>query len=517
MALMARSDAATTERARPAFVPSAQQRRFLDAVRDGESHLLLEARAGSGKSTTCREGARALPRSVKAWYACFNAHIAREFQEDLPPSCRARTLHSFGLELLKQQLGNVQIDEDKVDRLAERFFPDRWERPERFAVVKLVGLCKNQLIGVDQADRITLLELAGEFDVELPKGATEEVLAVVPLVLKACRENLATICFDDMIWLPVMMDLEPARPPDVLFVDEAQDLNTCQHELVDRLCPTGRLVVVGDRYQSIYRFRGADADSIPNFERRLAASGRGLETYPLTVTRRCPVQHVRMAQRIVRDLDHLPDAIDGEVVELRPEQYQADAQPGDMILCRTNAPLVSACYRLLKDGTRAVVRGRDIGKGLLAFQARLRPASVADLVRAIGDHRASETVRLAGLRNPDPALQVLNDKCDCLLALTEGAPSIDEVRQRCETLFSDASEDGAVILSSVHKAKGLERERIAVLRPDLMPGPWARRPEDVQQERNLVYVAATRSRRRLAFAGPVPSMLGGPIAQRSLF
>jgi DNA helicase II / ATP-dependent DNA helicase PcrA len=517
--LIARGEDTGTRPERAPFMPSEQQARFLEAIRHGTSHLLLEARAGSGKSTTCREGASALPRGLKAWYACFNAHIAREFQEDLPPSCRARTLHSFGLELLRSKLGEVQIDNDKVDRLAERYFPDRWQRPERRAVADLVGLCKNQLIPVDLAERLTLLELATQFDVELPLGSLEEVLGVVPEVLWNCRTELASIDFDDMIWLPVILDLRPARPADVLFVDEAQDLNACQHELVDRLCPTGRLVVVGDRFQSIYRFRGADAESIPNFEHRLAASPRGLETYPLTVTRRCPVRHVELARRIVPDLDHLPTAIAGEVEEIRPELYGRHLEAGDMVLCRTNAPLVSACYRLLRDGTKAVVRGRDIGKGLLAFLARLRAANVADLVRRIADHRIAEAEKLAGLRNPAPALQTLNDKCDCLLALTESATSLDEVRQRCESLFSDQSEDGAVVLSSVHRAKGLERDRILILRPDLLPGPWAERPEDQQQERNLAYVASTRAKRRLTFAGPLPAILGGlpTVRTRSLF
>ena len=515
MPLIARTDTVDGARLeRPAFVPSPQQERFLEAIRHGTSHLLLEARAGSGKSTTCREGARALPRGLKAWYACFNAHIAREFQEDLPPSCRARTLHSFGLELLRAKLGDVQIDDDKVDRLAERYFPDRWQRPERRAVADLVGLCKNQLIPADLADRLTLLELATQFDIEVPRGMLEEVLGVVPEVLKLCRAELATIDFDDMIWLPVLLELRPPRPPDVLFIDEAQDLCVCQHELVDRLCPDGRLIVTGDRFQSIYKFRGADSKSIPNFERRLASSHRGLETYPLTVTRRCPVRHVELARRIVPDLDHLPDALPGEVEEIRPEQIGLALEPGDMVLCRTNAPLVSACYRLLRDGTKAVVRGRDIGKGLLAFLARLRAANAADLVRKIADHRIAEAEKLAGLRNPAPALQTLNDKCDCLMALTESARSVDEVRARCKSLFSDASEDGAVVLSSVHKAKGLERDRILVLRPDLLPGPWAERPEDVQQERNLTYVCVTRARRRLTFAGSVPAILGGPPSPR---
>jgi DNA helicase II / ATP-dependent DNA helicase PcrA len=490
----------------PPFIPSVQQAAFLGELATGDTHILLEARAGSGKSTTCREGARRIGRR-QSIYCCFNAHIAREFQADLPPSCRAATMHSLGLQLLKQTLGNVQVDGDKVERITEKYFPDRWQRPERHATGKLVGLCKNLV--VSGRDRTVLLNLAAAYDVEIPTAAREEVLGVIPEVLATCLEETAVVDFDDMIWLPVMLGFKAAKSPEVLFVDEAQDLNPCQHALLDVLCPIGRLVITGDRWQSIYAFRGADSDSIPKLEQTLVESDRGLTTFPLTVTRRCPVNHVLLARNIVPDLDHLPGAIPGIVDQVDAENWFARVGPGDMILCRTNAPLVGACYRLIRSGTRAFVRGRDIGKGLLALIARLRARELPGLVRSLDDYRAAEAFKLAELRNPGPALQTLNDKCDCLLALTEGATTVDEVRQRAETMFSDLSEDGSVTLSSVHRAKGLERRHVLILRPDLLPGPWADSEADQQQERNLAYVAATRAREVLTFAGPIPDILTG--------
>lgn len=492
---------------RPAFVPSPQQARFLDALDHESGHILLEARAGSGKSTTCREGAWTLHgKKQRSVYCCFNSHIAREFQGDLPPSCRAATMHSLGYAMLRVAFPHLtRPDEDKVDRLAERFFPERHQRPERRAVERLVNLCRDLMIDGD--DQVELFQLAADYDVDLPIGSIGDVLAVVPEVLDACEKETTSIDFGDMIWMPTRLGLRTSRPPDVLIIDEAQDLNACQHALLSLLCPDGRVVVVGDRHQAIYGFRGADHDSIPNLEAQLAGTDRGLISYPLTVTRRCPRLVVEMARRIVPDLDYLPGAPDGEIVEVKPEQYLAVVAPGDMILCRTNAPLVSACYRLIRSGTKAIVRGRDIGKGLLVLLARLRARDVAGLVRGLADYRAAEAEKLSQLRRPEGPLQTLHDKCDCLLALAENATSVEEVKQRCEFMFSDLNEDNAVILSSVHRAKGLERDHIVIIRPDLLPGPWAERPEDVVQEHNLAYVAVTRSRRRLTFAGTIPEIL----------
>lgn len=53
------------------------------------------------------------------------------------------------------------------------------------------------------------------------------------------------------------------------------------------------------------------------------------------------------------------------------------------------------------------------------------------------------------------------------------------------------------MLSTIHKAKGLEAERVFILKPDLMPHPKAKRGWEIDQENNLRYVAITRSKREL--------------------
>lgn len=492
------------------FKPSTQQQPFLDALKTGTSHLLLEARAGSGKSTTCKAGAWALHEAGRSSvYACFNSAIAQEFRGDLPKSCSAATLHSLGFKILRDEVGGtVTVDPDKVDRLLDAFFdPKRRDRNgHRRTAKQLVGLCKNLLL--TDLDDETLLDVASTYGVEFAYfDQQQDVFAVVPALLRKCQEDVAVIDYDDMIWLPVTLGLQSRESPDVLFVDEAQDLNACQHALVDLICPAGRMVVVGDRWQSIYRFRGADSDSIPRFEQKLTDSSRGLETYPLTVSRRCPKRHVEMARRIVSDLDHLTDAIDGRIEQVHEEKWQKEVEPGDLVLCRTNAPLVSACYRLLKSGTPATIRGRDIGTGLRTLILRMKAGDPGELMRRLGDYRAEEVAKLSKVRNPEPKLAALHDKVDCLIALCDGAKTVAEVEERATSFFTDKTEEDTVQLSSVHRAKGLERPRVVVLRPDLMPGPWAKGPEDQQQELNLTYVAATRAKEALVFVGEIPQPL----------
>ena len=75
------------------------------------------------------------------------------------------------------------------------------------------------------------------------------------------RRNLAMIDFDDMIWIPLVENF-PLPQFDVLFVDEAQDFNEMQRQMILRCVGNNRVVIVGDRNQAIYGFRGADSNSI---------------------------------------------------------------------------------------------------------------------------------------------------------------------------------------------------------------------------------------------------------------
>jgi superfamily I DNA/RNA helicase len=62
-----------------------------------------------------------------------------------------------------------------------------------------------------------------------------------------------------------------------------------------------------------------------------------------------------------------------------------------------------------------------------------------------------------------------------------------------------------VWLSTIHRAKGDEAERVYILRPDLLPHPRARTPQQQEQEQNLRYVAFTRAKEALSFVGgPAP-------------
>jgi hypothetical protein len=89
------------------------------------------------------------------------------------------------------------------------------------------------------------------------------------------------------------------------------------------------------------------------------------------------------------------------------------------------------------------------------------------------------------------------DKISTLETLSNGCVTGDELIGKLKVIFSDDS-DG-ICLSTIHKSKGLEAERVFIIHEDLMPSKHAKKDWEKAQERNLMYVAYTRAKSVLGF------------------
>jgi hypothetical protein len=202
------------------------------------------------------------------------------------------------------------------------------------------------------------------------------------------------------------------------------------------------------------------------------------------------VSVVREANAIVPELQPRPGAPEGIVKQSTVEQLRKDAQPGDMVLSRVNAPLISLCYRWLAEGRRAMIQGRNIGQGLASWITNCHAVSVPQLCGAVNEWCTKEVARLAAAERDT---QSTIDKAECLIALAEGCSTVEDVIAKCERLFGEAkSSEGCILLSSTHRAKGLEADRVWVLRDTYLRWPGV-------EEKNLLYVAITRAKRELIY------------------
>ena len=502
------------------------------------SHLIIEALAGTGKTTTLVEGLKAMrglepsidpsPQQAAIWqeladteptatvaFVAFNKSIATELQRRVPANVQAMTMHSMGMQAVRKMFGKVRVNQWRVDDILSSLMgKDIRELRKEFpvavrAIKELVGLCKLNLVDENDPEFTSRLgELIAHHEVDV-NGSAQMVTSLVPQVLTECRNVDEDWCidFNDMVWLPVALNM-PMERFDLLMVDEAQDLNRCQQALARRA--GDRLVFCGDPHQAIYGFAGADSESMRRLEAELGDTDRGVRTLPLTVTRRCPVAVVAEANTIIEGFEAHESNEQGAVTRAAlpnrdnptAPNYTERVQSGDMILCRCNAPLVSECFRFLRAGKRADILGRDIGQGLIRTVEKMKAKDIPDLVEKLDDWRHQEETKELKKRNPSEGRIInINDRYACLVVFAEGATTPQQVTDRIKDVFKEGKDAKGIRLSSIHKAKGLEANRVFLLEPETatVPHPMAKAAWQVEQEWNLRYVAITRAQRELVY------------------
>lgn len=497
------------------IVGSPEQSHIWNRITHSPNHLMVDALAGTGKTFTCENGQRRL-RTSNAM-VCFGVATEEEYKAR-NPGLTCMTFHKLGNRLLGESLKcKPRIDRDKADGILNGMgedygFRKYWPRGLRWAVSSLADKLKQGgfiLTGnngiTPTPEQVSVMEATMLHHDIFPNYDRAEFRVIVMDFLVRSMMDTTTIDFADMLWLPIQLDLH-GTPYENLFIDESQDLNPVQQELAFRMGK--RLIFVGDTNQAIFGFRGADSRSLSTIRTRLERSPLGVETLPLTVCRRCPVDVIRLAQEIVPDIKPLDNAEKGEVV-IDPNPF-ANLKPADTMICRVNAPLVRALYGFWKEGTDAYMLGRDVADGLKSLLMRLDAHSIPDLHNKLDCFQSDEEGRIMQrTRGVESQLAMFRDKCDCLRVLTGDTTKVEEVELRIKRIQNAQKTPNSIRLSSIHRIKGSEADRVHILHPEFLPHAMASQDWEKEQEANLAYVAVTRSRNYLSFAGSLPSYFTG--------
>ncbi|MEW6385955.1 MAG: ATP-dependent helicase [Thermodesulfobacteriota bacterium] len=483
------------------FKPSKYQKAIFDFVRDGSGSAIIEAVAGSGKTTTIVKSLDLIPPDRSVLFLAFNKGIADELKSRVPRHVRAATFHSQGFAAWRKYVGkNLVVDPKKTQKLIREMMDPREEELYGPFVSRLVGLAKSVGMSYLMPDEPReWSELINYFNVYLDSedAKEEEGIEMAQAVLEESIEKAPEVVdYDDMLFMPLLKEVT-FWPHDFVFVDEAQDTNAVQAALLKRMLrPQGRLIAVGDPHQAIYGFRGADSNAMDNI-----ADDFLCIRLPLSVSYRCPQAIVRAAREYVPHIEAYPGAPMGSVRDLGG-QYKPDIfTKEDAILCRKNAPLVAMAYHLIGHGMPCKILGREIGKGLARLIGRMQAINLDQLLQKLLHYENRELKRCAERDQPEKA-QEITDKVNSIMVLIENLPedkqTLEGLLSEVERIFSDNGE-GTLVLSTIHKAKGLEFPRVFILNRDLMPSKWARTPWQQRQEINLIYVAYTRAKEELNF------------------
>ena len=469
---------------------SEQQQAIFKAFREPAGNVLVRARAGCAKTTTSLEGVKQAPER-RILVAAFNKLIADEANARLVGQDRvkAKTLHALGMGYIKSAWGPVEVDNNgRGWELVNSYTTASQEiKTALKATHTKVRELNPWADTVEDVERLAVLYDLLPGDEAWVKGWSEGLFYDTVLeILKAAEEYSEVIDFADMIFLPLRKGMVyPSY--ELVVVDEAQDMTRPQLEIARRATvKDGRMVIVGDDRQAIYGFRGADSGALDRLKEQLQATEYGLKT-----TYRCGRAIVERAREYVPDFEAAPTVEEGVVRNCLPSEMIETATPGDFVLSRLNAPLMGVALGLIRRGVRARIRGREIGKGLIDIIKKLRVTTLADLDEALERYRGKEIGKLSK-RDPHLArtkMAQLQDNVDTIATLAETVTSVDELTRKLDMLFNDETGAASVMCSTVHKAKGLEADRVWVLEDTLKRGG--------QEELNICYVAYTRARKEL--------------------
>ena len=509
------------------FPPNKFQLDVLESLAFGKGNIQVSALAGSGKTSLLVQAANLLKAmgEPSGLFMAFNKKIAEELNERLPQGFAATTSHSYGMKLLKKIQPKTSVDYKKWDNLCRAVADDLYySRGEQYSSARtLKNLCSKVMLNkVDPNDEAKVLGLAFHYGME---DIDPKLVRAVPGVLKKALEafqSTGSISFDEMIYLPVILGVELDKFRYV-FGDETQDWNVLQQDLaIGSIAPDGRIVAVGDPAQSIYAFSGADAESFHNVARRTNA-----RVLPLNVCYRCPSSHLDLARALVPQIEARPGAPEGEVVFAPAGDLYKLAQPGCLVMSRTKAPLVSVFFDLIAQRRKAIILGKDIGEKLaktLDAVSKLEGFryEATEFNQGIGHYldwyERIQTHKLQERDNSEEAVEALRDEIECLQLCVQNfheCHDLDCLKAELEKLFTSEDDKGwrdMIALCTVHKAKGLEADETFIVNPDKMPLVWPNQKEyEAEQERNILYVALTRAKKRMTILGEEGSLKVKPV------
>ncbi len=302
--------------------PNEHQSAIYAAAQSGIGRYVVLAGPGSGKTfTSIKMSTRFAGKSI---YFSYNKKIQMDTNDKLvaiDSSMVATTAHAFGLSCLIAYLrgGGCKVDGDEGDdeekkyqAIVKQYLLDHWysfvesikselEEDEETDVEVIrvdakawtLTLIHYAMVSLTDPTPAGLAALVDDFDLEDISPASlawSFVCAAVPVALEQGMKQFLgpehRIAFDDMIYLPNVIEGIPIRKYDHVIVDEAQDTSRASLELMLNACHAdSQVFFVGDPRQcqpagTMVRLKSGEecpieclsvGDQVVTFDRRSAA------------------------------------------------------------------------------------------------------------------------------------------------------------------------------------------------------------------------------------------------------
>lgn len=495
---------------------SPYQCEIFDNVEHGVGNMIIEAAAGAAKTTTIVNCMRFIPENKSILFIAFNKDIVKAIKEKVGErkNTRISTFHSLGLAIFmennKKNSDSININEYKYKQYIKKNINDLTDYKE----IKSLGSNKNTYINnINNLVEYSRYYLAFT-EKQIKHVADKYGILCVRDEVKVCRkilkwgeDNIDTIDYTDMIWLPNVLNYNTKKYRyNWVMIDEAQDVTIAEEKLIEKTFKRGcRVIIIGDRFQTINIWAGSDEEAIDNF-----AKMPQTKHFTLPISYRCPKNIVNLAKKYSDNIVTADNAIDGKVKFNVSKNLPTN---GDMVLCRITAPLIDLHLHYMRINKKSYIRGYENIKerylnlvnatGSLTLDKDFNtvdgffPSLYKMLLEQI-----DQVKKEFNLDDADalmfPSILSLYDSIQGLKVMSEGITKVDELIDRINTVFSGNDKD-AIQLSTVHKAKGLEADNVYILFPSLMPIKFAKKDWELKTENNLIYVAITRAKKTLNY------------------
>lgn len=474
------------------FKPTQQQIDILEALQNNRV-MKVNAVAGSGKTSTIELLSKANVRP--SLLVAFNKTIVEQARERLPDHVSCLTIHSMaykdhGRKLQHKLRYNTDYRINTMRSIKETIswfgledylmsspaIPARTIASLAKATVSRFCDSASDFISKKDVPQAVLKDLTKNYDFD-----TEDLSKVIV--------NLAVNIWSEMInpssqsyathdtYLKLWSLSRPTLEFEIIYVDEAQDINPCILKVLEQ--QNCKMVYVGDQYQSIYAFRGAinAMSCVEGTTLHLSQSWRYGEAI------------ANIAERILRkhkvDVKGNPSIESNVVHLLREEKYTT--------IFRTNSALLEYADKLISQGTSISIEIdisnfiRQVRSAVLLYKGKspthdmfVRFNKWSDFLEyAEEDIEAKRLARIAVRSDVDRFIERLEKVKEC--------------------------KNPSVILTTAHKSKGLEFDNVIVYNDfkfgekDLLDMP--------EQELNLLYVACTRAKKKLQLPDALQSYM----------
>jgi superfamily I DNA/RNA helicase len=503
------------------FTPSNYQLDIFKFIEEGQGNAVINAVAGSGKTTTLVEAMKLINNKYSTLFLAFNKSIREELErrvENSKLSVDVSTCHSHGFNTIINNIGKrPKIDNLKYNKLLHGLFDYNISGNKKHFMDFIVDIddklvnsfnvdwsdindrlrFRRNILQLSSLSRMLLIDnyddlerISHKYDIEITDNEHIYALDLVHIG----RKTINYIDFTDMVYLPVYYKMDIDKY-DMVFIDECQDLNSAQRELMlMTLGENSRFIAVGDKNQAIYAFAGADSESFNKLTRI-----PNTITLPLSECYRCGSDILETIKDIVPDI--IPHSSTG-TGKFDDDAKIKDVKDGDLVLCRNVYPIVKLCLEYIKNNKKAYIIGSDIAQSLIQMITDTKKTNVIDVFSVLYDKLdtlCEKIMKTKGLSSFE-AMKTneycsMEEKIETLEAISLNITTANKLIKLIEKIFNNTGE--GIILSTIHKAKGLENARVFIIHPELLPSKHAKKPWQIEQEKNLKYVAYTRAKQLL--------------------